>query len=432
MAPAAKMAAPIKTFNKEPQMKNTKKHPYEQSISLHCPEEKIAALITEAKSSFEEIFAALKSELVHYLLSSNQELLAGPKYKPNKNWENWGTQSGSVYVAGERLKVSKPRLRSNGKEVPLPIYEALKDRSRFSSEVLLKALNGVSCRNYQETLDGLLDNFGISKSSVSRHLKEATIAQLKELQERSLTEIDPFAVFLDGYHIGSTVFIVGLLIDTEGKKHALGFWEGATENHEICLELFNNLEDRGLSLTSQILFVIDGGKGVIKALKDRFGKELIYQRCTVHKDRNIQKHLPKKYRQEAHRRFRNAIDCASYEDAKEELERLEKWLERINPSAAKSLNECFEELLTVHRLCIPPLLRKSLHSTNPIESMFSHVSCKMSRFTSMKGGKMASRWVATILLDAEKRFRTVKGYLQIAEVQDKIRSLQESPEVKVI
>ncbi len=392
-------------------MNGTRKNSQEQPISLSCPEEKIAALIAEAKTSFEDIFAALKSELVYYLLFSNRELLAGTKYRPNEGWENWGAQEGSVYVAGERLKVLKPRLRHNGKEASLPIYKALSDRSRFSQEVLLKALNGISCRNYQGALDGLLEDFGLSKSSISRHLKEATIGQLKELQERSLEGIEPFAIFLDGYHIGAAVFIVGLLVDGEGKKHVLGFWEGATENHEICIELFNNLENRGLSLTDQILFVIDGGKGVIKAL--------IYQRCTVHKDRNIQKHLPKKYRPEAHRRFRNSIDCASYEDAKEELLSLEKWLERINPSAAESLRECPEELLTVHRLCVPPILRKTLHSTNPIESMFSQVSQKTGRIKSMKRGKMAQRWVATALLGAMQKLTTHLSASKLPELVDR-------------
>lgn len=405
-------------------MNGTRKDNNQQQISIRCPEENLAELIAEAKTNFDGIFAALKSELVHYLLCSDRELLAGPKYATRKGYANWGSQEGSVYVAGERLKVKKPRIRNNGKEVSLPIYEALSERSRFSQEILLKALSGISCRNYQGALDGLLEEFGTSKSSISRHLKEATMLQLKELQERSFDSIDPFAIFLDGYHIGSTVFIVGLLVDIYGKKHVLGFWEGATENHEICIELFNSLEDRGLSLTSEILFVIDGGKGVIKALKERFGKQLMYQRCTVHKDRNIQGHLPKKYRQEAHRRFRNAIDCTSYQDAKEELSSLEKWLERINPSAAKSLTECTEELLTVHRLSVPPLLRKTLHSTNPIESMFSQVSTKMGRIKVLKKGKMAQRWVATALLEAEKRFRTIKGHLQIQEVKDRMRSLQ--------
>jgi putative transposase len=412
-------------------MNGTKKKDQQQLISFNCPEENLAALIAEAKENFEGIFAALKNELVHYLLHSSRELIAGPKHAPHQGFSNWGSQKGSVYVAGEKLKVQKPRLRSKGKELSLPLYEALSERSRFSQEILLKALRGISCRNYQGALDGLLEEFGISKSSVSRHLKEATMAELKALQERSFEGIDPFAILLDGYHIGSTLFIIGLLIDTHGKKQVLGFWEGATENHEICLELLSQLEDRGLALTSQVLFVIDGGKGIIKALKERFGKDLVYQRCTVHKDRNIQSHLPKKYRQEAHRRFRNAIDCYSYEEAKQEMTNLEKWLQRINPSAAKSLTECTEELLTVHQLCVPPLLRKTLHSTNPIESMFSMVRTKMGRIKAIKKGNMGQRWVATALLDAEKRFRTVKGHLQIAEVRDRIKMLQKQQAMAV-
>ena len=144
-------------------MNRTQKTNNQQHISLHCPEEKIAALIAEAKINFESVFAGLKSELVYYLLFSDRELLAGPKYATKQGFSNWGSQEGSVYVAGERLKVSKPRIRSQGKEVSLPIYEALSDRSRFSQEILLKALSGISCRNYQGALDGMLEDFGISK-----------------------------------------------------------------------------------------------------------------------------------------------------------------------------------------------------------------------------------------------------------------------------
>ena len=74
-------------------------------------------------------------------------------------------------------------------------------------------------------------------------------------------------------------------VDREGKKLPLGFWEGATENHEICEELLEELERRGLKLSKRILWVTDGGGGIIKALKDRYGKKLIHQRCTLHKDR---------------------------------------------------------------------------------------------------------------------------------------------------
>ena len=108
----------------------------------------------------------------------------------------------------------------------------------------------------------------------------------------------------------------------EGEKRNLGFWEGATDNNEICKELLAALETRGLDLSKKVIFITDGGKGVIKALKDKYSKHLIHQRCTIHKDRNIQKHLPKKYRKQAHELFTRAIALTSYKDAKEELIKL--------------------------------------------------------------------------------------------------------------
>ena len=85
--------------------------------------------------------------------------------------------------------------------------------------------------------------------------------------------------------------MVALGLGREGKKLRLGFWEAATENHEICEELLEDMERRGLKLSKRILWVTDGGGGIIKALKNRYGKKLIHQRCTLHKDRNIQHHL---------------------------------------------------------------------------------------------------------------------------------------------
>jgi hypothetical protein len=88
-------------------------------------------------------------------------------------------------------------------------------------------------------------------------------------------------------------------LDVAGRKQVLGFWQGETENHEICEALLSELESRGLELSKRILFVTDGGKGIIKALKDRLGSGLMHQRCTIHKDRNIQRQLAKRWRNEA-------------------------------------------------------------------------------------------------------------------------------------
>jgi len=185
-----------------------------------------------------------------------------------------------------------------------------------------------------------------------------------------LSEIDLFTIFLDTIHRGGVAFIVALGVDWNGKKFNLGFWEGATENHVLCQSLLSDLENRGLKLRKQVLFITDGGGGIRKCLRERYGKDLVHRRCTIHKDWSIQDYLPKKYRNEAHRRYRKALELTQYAEAKLEFMNFEKWLRAINESAADSLLEALEEILTVHCLKVPALLRKTLHCTNPIEGMF--------------------------------------------------------------
>jgi len=223
----------------------------------------------------------------------------------------------------------------------------------------------------------------------------------------------------------------GLGLDLRGNKQVLGFWQGATENHEICEELLSELESRELILSKHVFFVTDGGKGVIKALRQRLGSGLIHQRCTIHKDRNIQRHLAKRWRKEAHRRFRTALEQNSYADAKKMLKDFEQWLRQLNESAAESLNEALEEILTVHRLKVPGLLRRTLHSTNPIESMFATVRECEGNIKRYRGTRMAQRWLAAVLLHSEKGFKRIKGYSEIADVVAVIETEQgEAKKVK--
>ena len=218
--------------------------------------------------------------------------------------------------------------------------------------------------------------------------------------------------------------MVGLGIDLKGKKRVLGFWQGATENHEICEALLSELEARGLVLSKRVVFVTDGGKGIIKALRERLGSGLIHQRCTIHKDRNIQRHLAKRWRKEAHRRFRTALEQNSYADAKRMLGEFEQWLRGLNESAADSLQEALEEILTLHRLKVPALLRKTLHSTNPIESMFSTVRECKGKIKRYRGSQMAQRWLGAVLLHCEQEFKRVKGYAAIKTVMAAIEAEQ--------
>jgi len=339
-----------------------------------------------------------------------------------------GESGGAVYIGDQKIKAARPRLRGPKGEIALQSYQKLKAPDGFSEDLLTKILRGLSCQKYAETVVETAQAFGVSASAISQHLVAATAQQLREFKERMLSEFVPFAIFLDTIHRGGEAFIIALGLDTSGAKMALGFWQGATENHELCEELLAELERRGLTLSRKVIWVTDGGKGIIKTLKARFGKKLLHQRCTIHKDRNIQRHLAKRYRKEAHRRFRMALDQTRYEDARQMLRDFERWLRGINESAADSLREAIEELLTLHRLKVPALLRKTLQSTNPIESLFATVRHTEGNIKRYRSSTMMQRWLASVLLYGEKGFRRIKGYASIPAVIKTIEAEAESPD----
>ena len=280
----------------------------------------------------------------------------------------------------------------------------------------------LDARLYEKAVDGVCDGYGIRKSSVSRHWKAISTKKLEELMERPLGDLDLVAILIDGVNFNDHVLAVSLGVSSDGSKHVLGLWQGATENTQIVKELLADMIRRGLDTDRQYLFVLDGAKALHKAVTSVFGENAVIQRCQVHKQRNVLSHLPKRYHFQIRSRLRIAWDMTSYPDAKEELEKLLDELKEINDSAARSLQEGFEETLTLHRLGIPPRLRRSLRSTNLIESCFSVTRKFFRNVKNWKNGNMVQRWGGTMLLEAEKRFRRVKGYRSMQSVVAAIRN----------
>ena len=393
-------------------------HGFKQMTGDELAHQALYRIMTEGKKAVDEMLMSMAKMFAESILLIEREELSGPDYQPrHPSLQKWAHEEGSVYIADQKVKVTKPRLRYAGLgEVQLKSYEAMNSRGAFSSELLEKMLRGVSTQKYEETVLDAANAFGVSTSSVSKRVIEASSKQLSELQNRSLSDFKPFAIFLDSIHQGGEAFVTGLGIDQLGNKMPLGFWQGSSENHDVCEELFKKLEQRGLVLSKRIIFITDGGSGLIKALRDRFGKKLLHQRCAIHKSRNLQKHLAQKYRKEAHRLLMIVLEQNSYDDAKHMLKDLEKWLRSKNESAADSLLEAFDELLTLHRLKVPKLLRKTLITTNPIESMFSLVRQCERNIKRPQGSKMLQRWLASALLYCEKQFNKVGGYKEIEQV----------------
>ena len=378
------------------------------------------------KQGFDVLINELGGMMAETIMYIDREEISGLDYRPSlPDVYKWASQAGSVYIGDQKIPVQRPRLRGPQGEIALQSYQKLRERDVFSEELLHKVLRGISCQKYAETVVEAAKAFGVSASSVSRHIVAVTAKKLEEFKERTLSDFNPFAVFIDTINRGGEAFMVCLGIDVKGVKGVLGFWQGATENHVLGEELLGDMERRGLRLSRRIIWITDGGKGIIKALRDRFGKKLIHQRCTIHKDRNIQKHLAKRYRKEAHRRFRTALEQSRYEDARQMLLDLEKWLRGINESAADSLLETMEEILTLHRLKVPGILMKTLHSTNPIESMFATVRDCEGNIKRYRGSKMMQRWLASVLLYCEEGFNRIKGFASIPDVIACIENVQE-------
>jgi transposase-like protein len=397
-----------------------------QMLGEDVMRDRMFQVVAEGKKALDELVLEMGKRVAESILQMDREERSGPDYAPvDPMLQKWASQGGSAFIGDQKTKLNVPRLRhKEAGEMTLNSYIKMKESGQFSEELLQQILRGVSGRKYEETVTEAAQAFGVSPSSVSRHIVEITGQKLKEFTERDLSNFKPFAVYLDTIHRGDEAFIVALGIDLQGTKMPLGFWQGATENSEICGGLLTDLERRGIVLVKRIIWITDGGSGVIKALRDRYGKKLIHQRCTIHKDRNIQKHLSKAYRKEAHSRYTAALQQESYEDARAMLTEFEKWLRKLNESAANSLLEALEEVLTLHRLKVPGRLRRVLHSTNPIESMFSNVRHCESNIKRYRSSKMMQRWLGAVLLHCEKSFRKVKGFEYIQQVIDSIEKEQ--------
>jgi putative transposase len=347
----------------------------------------------------------------------------GPRHQPDpaSRCLRWGQQPGYVVFAGQKVAVERPRVRTRqGEEVPLDSYARLQHDGRRQRAVREGIVAGLTSRNYQRAVQSVLEGYGIEKSSVSRQFVQASAAQLKELCEKKLDGLDLVAILIDGIHLGQQVLVVALGIETSGKKHVLGLWQGATENTTVVKELLEDLVARGLSSEKRYLFVIDGAKALRAAIERVFGERAQVQRCQIHKRRNVKEHLPKSAQGDTDRRIRNAYAMTDYTAAKAELEKIFRQLERINPSAARSLEEGLEETLTVHRLGVGTLLRRTLASSNPIESCLSTVERVARNVKRWRAGDHALRWTATGLLEAERTFRKVKGYRELEILQRKL------------
>jgi transposase-like protein len=352
--------------------------------------------------------------------------LAGPKGKhdPARTAMRHGSEQGTVTLGGRRLQIRRPRVRTTGEdahEVKLESYTGFTSTDLLAEGIVARMLAGLSTRRYTAGLEPVGSQVeqaasGTSKSAVSRRFVAATAERLAELLARRLDDRRWLVVFLDGFGMGEHLLVGALGITADGTKVPLGVAEGTTENKAVCTRLVADLQDRGLDATGGVLFVIDGGKALERAIRAVFGAKALVQRCRRHKERNVTDHLPEAERPLVQRRLRAAWANPDPDQAKNELEQLARSLERQRPGAAASLREGLAETLTVTRLGVGGKLLQTVESTNPIESMIEIVRDHAGRVKRWSSGEMALRWAAAGMLAAQGQFRRVKGYQELPQL----------------
>ena len=283
---------------------------------------------------------------------------------------------------------------------------------------------GLSTRKYGDAVREFTEAYGLEKSAISEHFIDASRAKLKTLMERQLDKVRSCALMIDATPFQGQQMVVALGIGEDGRKMILGTRQGATENATVVGELLSDLVERGLDFTEPRLYILDGGKALSAAVKKHAGESAAIQRCQVHKRRNVLDHLTDEQRPLAAKKLNAAYALEDYAAAKQVLEQLHRELMELNPSAARSLAEGMEETLTVHRLHLPMQLRKTMASTNVIESAFSIVEQVCKNVKRWHGDDQRERWVGSGLLVAEKQFRRIQGYKQIPALIKELEAMK--------
>jgi putative transposase len=388
-----------------------------REIQLVLDPEEVVAMLQDSLTDFATEMGLKVAQL---LLEDEVNQRCGSRYErvPERTVTRYGRQRGVAVIAGQKLPIPRPRMRYTRQcgEADLETYARLQSPNAMPQAVLKRLVRGVSCRDYEGVIDLAREGFGVQKSSVSRSFVKASAKEVRQLCERRFDGLRIPVVYLDAVQYAGETMTVALGVLENGAKRVLGIRQGATENAAVCTALLEDLQERGLDTSQPTLLVLDGSKALHAAVKRVWGRNALIQRCQVHKKRNVREHLPEKHWDELSRQLHTAYNETDYEEALRRLRTTARWLERLNPDAAASLREGMEETLTVIRLGVPQLLRRTLATTNPIESAFSVAENVTRRVKCWREGDMRQRWCVAGLLRAESKFHRVKGYRHMSQL----------------
>jgi transposase-like protein len=351
--------------------------------------------------------------------------LCGERYKHDgNNYTRWGYNPGSVSIGAQKIPIEVPRVcdTDTGKAEPLKIYEQLRELPEQNEELLQTVLHGISMRDYEGVCTRLLDSFGLSATNISRQFVEASKEAVEKFCQRSFSDQTFVALFIDGKYLAGQQMIIALGITNKGKKVFLSVIQSTTENSIAIKQMLSDLIQRGFKFKEGLFCVIDGSKGIYKALKEVWAENALVQRCQWHKRENVVSYLNEALQVEYRKKLQQAYQIPDYKEAKSRLIEISSELKSINLNSYNSLMEGLEETLTLHQLGLREALGKSFTTTNCIESVNSHLVKYIHKVKHWMDSEQRHRWVVSGLMEIEGKLTKVKGYRQLNRLSDSIAS----------
>jgi putative transposase len=381
-------------------------------------------LMAQARLGIEQIVGAASRQFIEQLLIASAQEVAGAQHPGIHTGDiRWhGQQNTTIALGSAKLRVRKPRLRGGTGEIGIPAHMALRGDAALAQRMADILVCGVSTRKYARAVHASAKLVGVSKSAVSRQFVKASAQQLAQLNDRNFKGIDLLAIYVDGIIMAGCHILAAVGVDSQGKKHVLGLSSGSSENARVVKDLLTHLADHGVDMNVPRLWVIDGSKALASAIEELCGQDARIQRCRIHKVRNVadrikgNKTLAAQLKWQMQAAFK--LDEAK---ARDKLKSIAKQLRSQYPDAAASCLEGLDQMFTVNALGVQGELLKTLSSTNVIESPNSVVRTVTSRVKRYKDADMALRWAAAGFLEAESKFRRVRGYAQLKQLKAALR-----------
>jgi transposase-like protein len=365
----------------------------------------------------EMILTLAEAELSEVLAAMPYERKGERRGYRNGKRERWV----STGLGATAIELPRARLSEGGerKEWQSRLIERYQRRARSVDSALLGCyLSGANGRRIRGALSPLLRGAPLSKSAISR-----VVGRLQSLftdwRQRSLKEETVIFVYLDAIALRvriankviSAPVLVGLGVRADGEKVVLDLELLQSESSECWGGFVEGLVNRGLKRPS--LVIIDGNKG-LRAAVEKSWPGIKVQRCTVHKLRNLERHVPRHALEEVKSDYHRIIHAESWEQAKKAYwEFVVKWKKPV-PKVVVSLEEAGEELLTFYGF--PNSQWKSLRTTNAIERLNGEFRRRVKTQGSLPSAQAAELLLFGLIISGQIHMRRIDGWQEIKQV----------------